>query len=78
MSNRVNPAVRQNSYHQPVTSTSRHELRAVEMNDTHDIFSGNRFSLSNIKLKFYLNELVAKIKFLSPPLIKSKNMVEEW
>jgi hypothetical protein len=46
--------------------------------DYSELFEPTSFSLSNIRLKFFLSEMARKIKFLAPPLNKSDKVQEEW
>lgn len=56
-------------------STSRHELRSM---DYSGILEPNVYTLSNMRLKFFLVEMARKIKFLTPPLSHSGKVLEEW
>ena len=37
-----------------------------------------KIDLSNFKLKFFVNKLAKKIKYLAPPWVKPDNVLEEW
>jgi hypothetical protein len=56
-------------------STSRHELRSM---DYSGILEPTAYTLSNMRLKFFLAEMAKKIKFLTPPLTHTEKVMEEW
>ena len=61
----------------PITSTSRHELKDSKLTNLSGI-EDEVLNLSNLKLKFLISQLAKKIKFLTPPLIKPENILENW
>ena len=59
-------------------STSRHQLKELKESGNTSIHEETQFNLSNFKLKFFVNRLAKKIKYLAPPLIKPDNVIEQW
>jgi hypothetical protein len=46
--------------------------------DYGELFEPTSFSLSSMRLKFFLSEMARKIKFLTPPASCPEKVVEEW
>ena len=64
------------STHNPISSTSRHELKDFKSSLSEGI--EGPVNLSNLKLKFLISQLAKKIKYLAPPLVKPEYILEDW
>jgi predicted RNA binding protein with dsRBD fold (UPF0201 family) len=52
-------------------------LRPLSL-DPSELFENPKQALSNIKIKFFINQLIKKIKYLAPPSHKPDGIAEEW